>query len=205
MAYIMTVKGEIMDVESIDVFEAMGSAMTMRWLTDEPVPDELIEKLVWAGTRAANPGNSQLWDFIVVKSPEMRELLNDTIITSELRARLSSLGGAASSPLLTLLRDAPVLIFICISSLVPGDPREDRYQFSALYGAAQNMILAGRALGLGVTPTGLHHFNTKGTREVLKVPDNKIIGVTMPVGWAARSFHPVGRKPVSEVMHFETW
>ena len=179
--------------------------MTMRWLTDEPVPDEHIEKLIWAGTRAANPGNAQLWDIIVVKSPEMRARLNDTIITSELKARLTSLGGTASSPLATLLRDAPVLIFICVSSLVPGDPREDRYQYSALYGASQNMLVAGRALGLGVAPTGLHNFNTKGTREVLNVPDNKIIGVTMSVGWPARQFRSVSRKPIADVMHFETW
>ncbi|WP_262705821.1 MULTISPECIES: nitroreductase family protein [Streptomyces] len=189
----------------MDVFEAMESAMTMRWLTEEPVPDELIEKLIWAGTRAANPANAQLWDFIVVKSPEQRALLHETMISPEVRARLESLGGAGASPLATLLRDAPVLIFICVSSLVPGDPREDRYKFSALYGAAQNMIVAARALGLGVTPTGLHHFATKGVRELLNVPDHKIIGVTMPVGWAARPFRPVKRKPIADVIHFDTW
>lgn len=189
----------------MDVFEAMESAMTVRSLTDEPVSDELIEKLIWAGTRAANPGNAQLWDFIVIKSPELRDRLNETIITPEVRARLSSLGGAANSPLMTLLRDAPVLIFVCVSSLVPGDPREDRYQFSALYGATQNMLVAARALGLGIAPTGLHHFNTKGVRAVLNVPNDKIIGVTMPVGWPARPMRPVRRKPIADVMHFEGW
>jgi nitroreductase len=201
----------------MDVFEAMGSAMTMRWLTEEPVPDELVEKLVWAGTRASTPENSQLWDFVVVRSAEQRARLHETIVPDirafdGLRARLSGVtdpvkrrmydGGAH---LLETLRDAPVLIFICASSWVPGDPREDRYQFAAIYGAAQNMLVAGRALGLGVAPTGLHTQNTRGVRQVLGLPDHKIIGVTMAVGWAARPFGPVKRKPVADVMHAETW
>jgi len=39
----------------------------------------------------------------------------------------------------------------------------------------------------------------------LKVPDHKIIGVTVAVGWPDREFRPVKRKPVAEVMHVDTW
>lgn len=201
----------------MDVFEAMGSAMTMRWLSEEPVPDELIEKLIWAGTRASSPENSQLWDFIVVKSPEQRALLHETIIPdiSSLNVVRGRLAGAvdpvkrrmfeSGQHLLTTLREAPILIFVCGSSYVPGDPREDRYQYAAIYGATQNMLVAGRALGLGVAPTGIHNLNSRGVRQVLNVPDHKIIGVTMAVGWPARSFRPVNRKPIADVMHFDTW
>jgi nitroreductase len=198
----------------MDVFEAMESAMTMRWLSDEPVPDELIDKLIWAGTRAPSPENSQLWDFIVVKSPEQRARLHETMVPdiNALRGRLGSPadpvkrrmfeGGAH---LLTTLREAPVLIFVCGSSLVPGDPREDRYQFSAIYGATQNILVAGRALGLGVAPTGLHHLNTRGVRALLNVPDHKTIGMTVVVGWPTRPFRPVNRKPIADVTHLDTW
>jgi len=201
----------------MDVFEAMESAMTMRWLSDEPVSDELIEKLIWAGTRAPSPENSQLWDFIVVKSPEQRALLHETMVPdisvlSGARARLAGTAdpvkrrmGEGARHLIATLREAPVLIFVCGSSLVPGDPREDRYQFSAIYGATQNILVAGRSLGLGVAPTGLHHLNTRGVREVLNVPDYKIIGMTVAVGWPARPFRPVKRKPIADVMHFDTW
>jgi nitroreductase len=201
----------------MDVFEAMESAMTMRWLSDEPVSDELIEKLIWAGTRAPSPENSQLWDFIVVKSPEQRARLQETIVPdiSSLDAIRGKLAGAAdpvkrrmgegAHHLLATLREAPVLIFVCGSSYVPGDPREDRYQFSAVYGATQNMLVAGRALGLGVAPTGIHHLNTRGVRAVLEVPDHKIIGTTVAVGWPTRPFRPVKRKPIADVTHFDTW
>jgi nitroreductase len=205
------------DVRTMDVFEAMGSAMTMRWLTEELVPDEVVRKLIWAGSRASTPENSQLWDFIVVTSPEQRARLHETIIPDisaldGVKARTASVTDPVKrrmydggSHLLTTLRDAPVLIFICASSWVPGDPKEDRYQFAAIYGAAQNMLVAGRAMGLGVAPTGIHTLNTRGVRAVLDVPDHKIIGVTMAVGWAARPFGPLKRKPIEDIMHFETW
>jgi nitroreductase len=200
----------------MDVFEAMGSAMTMRWLSDEPVSDEAIEKLIWAGTRASSPANSQLWDFIVVTSAEQRGRLHDVIVPA---IALPDIGERApqdgdhvkrrmvegGAHLLATLREAPVLLFVCASSLVPGDPKEDRYQFAAIYGATQNMLVAGRALGLGVAPTGLHNFNSSGVREVLGVPDHKMIGVTMAVGWPARPFRQVNRKPTSDVTHINTW
>jgi len=200
----------------MDVFDAMGSAMTMRWLSDEPVPDEVIEQLIWAGTRASSPANSQLWDFIVVTSPQQRARLQDVIAPHipspsggktpdddiDPVTRRMFEGGAH---LLTTLRDAPVLIFVCASSLVPGDPKEDRYQFAAIYGATQNMLVAGRALGLGVAPTGLHNFNTKGVRAELGVPDHKMIGVTMAVGWPSRPFRPLSRKPTTDVIHLDKW
>ncbi len=122
---------------------------------------------------ARPPENSQLWDFVVVTSPEQRARLHETIVPDitafdGLRARPAGVtdpvrrrmydGGAH---LLATLREAPVLIVICASLWVPGDPREDRYQFAAIYGAAQNMLVAGRALGLGVAPTGIHTQNTR--------------------------------------------
>lgn len=82
---------------------------------------------------------------------------------------------------------------------------EDRYQFSAIYGATQNILVADRALGLRVTPRGQHHLNTRGVRAVLNMPDHKIIGMTVAVGWPTCPFHPVKRKPIADVMHVDTW
>jgi nitroreductase len=72
-------------------------------------------------------------------------------------------------------------------------------------GATQNMLVAGRALGLGVAPTGIHNLNGRGAREVLNVPDHKIIGVTVAVGWPARPFRPVNRKAIADVTDLDTW
>ena len=52
----------------MDTFEAMGTAVSMRWLKPDPVPDDLVDRLLWAATHASNPGNVQPWDFVVVQT-----------------------------------------------------------------------------------------------------------------------------------------
>jgi hypothetical protein len=42
-------------------------------------------------------------------------------------------------------------------------------------------------------------------REILRIPDDRLLRVTMPLGWPARPFGPVTRRPVSEVIHYDTW
>jgi nitroreductase len=201
----------------MDVFDAMGTAVTMRWLRPDPVPDELLDKLIWAGTRAASPENSQLWDFVVVRSPEQRARLHDAIVPDPvvldpIRTSIERTHDpikqrifTGSLHLLETLRTAPVLIFICGSSLIPGDPREDRFMFSAIYGAAQNMLVAGRALGLGVSAISAHHRNVRAVRKILGVPDHTTVAVTMPVGFAARPYGTLKRKPIEDVIHYDHW
>jgi nitroreductase len=50
--------------ETTDIFEIMH---TMRAKPD-PVPDEVIRKILLAGQAAANGGNTQRWRFLVLKN-----------------------------------------------------------------------------------------------------------------------------------------
>ena len=61
----------------MDVFEAMDTCRAMRHLTPDPVPEELIDQVMWAATRAPSPGNSQGWDFVVVIHSFRRVLFPD--------------------------------------------------------------------------------------------------------------------------------
>ena len=38
----------------MDVLDAIGGARSMRWLRSDPVPDEMVDKLVWAASRASS-------------------------------------------------------------------------------------------------------------------------------------------------------
>jgi|SRR5215211_4043832 len=62
------------------VLDVMGTARSMRWLTDDPVDPALVERVVWAGTRASSPGNSQAWDFLVVTSSEIKRRVQHAIV-----------------------------------------------------------------------------------------------------------------------------
>ena len=59
----------------IGVFEALYTARALRRLKPDPVPDELIARVVEAGTRAGSGGNAQNWGFVVVRDAAVRREL----------------------------------------------------------------------------------------------------------------------------------
>src|SRR6185312_8394387 len=56
-----------------DIFEAILTNRAMRRLKPDPVPDELIAKVLKAGQAAASGGNTQRWKFLVLKDPTKKK------------------------------------------------------------------------------------------------------------------------------------
>jgi len=56
----------------IGLFEAIYSARSIRRLKPDPVPEELITKIVDAAIRAPSGGDAQSWAFVVVRDPDRR-------------------------------------------------------------------------------------------------------------------------------------
>ena len=54
---------QTVDVQS-DIFEVIRSQRAMRRLKPDPVPEEVIKKVIWAATRAPSGGNRQGWRFL---------------------------------------------------------------------------------------------------------------------------------------------
>jgi nitroreductase len=59
----------------IGLFEAIYTARSLRRLKPDPVPDELITRILDAAIRAPSAGNAQNWAFIVVRDAELRRQL----------------------------------------------------------------------------------------------------------------------------------
>jgi nitroreductase len=59
----------------IGLFEAMYSARALRKLKPDPVPQDLLTKILDAAIRAPSAGNAQNWSFVVVRDPEQRRRL----------------------------------------------------------------------------------------------------------------------------------
>ena len=56
-----------------DLFEILHTTRAMRRLKPDPVPDELIRKILEAAVAAASGGNTQRWRFLVVKDRSIKE------------------------------------------------------------------------------------------------------------------------------------
>jgi nitroreductase len=109
--------------ESIDAFlEVLQARRSIRtgFLRDKPVPDELIEKILEAARWAPSAGNSQPWEFLVIRSLEIREKIVE-IFKTQMRDKIeieeATRGQRRRVNAGVDFRHAPVHV------LVLGDPR----------------------------------------------------------------------------------
>ncbi|MEO1059877.1 MAG: nitroreductase family protein [Actinomycetota bacterium] len=197
----------------MDVFEAMSTCRAMRYLRPDPVEDELIEQVVTAATWAPSPGNSQGRDIVVVTDPAKKEpiaeaiaaVMADRVAAMERPDRTHRLMLDGTGHLVETLATCPVLIFVCGRAIYPyGAPRES-FVWSSIYPAAQNLIVAARALGLGTVFTTFQGVAEPVIRETLAIPDDVHIGCMIPMGWPERNFGPVNRVPYDQVVHRDGW
>jgi len=191
----------------------MGTCRAIRQLKPDPVPAELIDRILWAATRAPSPGNSQGWDFVVVDEPLSKSRIAEAV-RGVMATRVAAMPRAdrtmrlmldGTARLIDTLAQAPVLIFVAGGVIYPPGAPLEQFTWSALYPAAQNILVAARALGLGTTFTTLHMVAEPTIRDVLGIPPEVKIAAMIPVGWPDANFGPVNRRPVEDFVHRNRW
>jgi len=198
----------------LEVLEAIRTCRAIRHLRPDPVPDDVLRALLEAATCAPSPGNSQGWDFVVAREEAGRRRLA-TILRDGVQPLLPPVpeGGdlsrrrllASAHHLLDHALEVPVWILVCGRPVYPASSPSADWIAPAVYPAAQNLLLAARGLGLGATFTTWHMPSEAAVRELLGIPAEARIAVTIPVGWPAKPFGPVKRKPLEQVVHWDRW
>jgi nitroreductase len=129
----------------MDVMEAIRKRRSVRDLTDQPVPDDLVTQIIEAGTWAPSAGNMQAWEFVVVKDPEARRKLVETTD--------AGIVGRAGVTTQEWIEDAPVVIVVCydVKRMTARYGKKGREVMTLLdcMGCAQNMMLAATHFGVG--------------------------------------------------------
>ena len=197
----------------MDLFEAMSSCRAIRYLKPDPVPEDLVEQVITAATWAPSPGNSQGRDFIVITDKTKRETIGNAI-ENAMGSRVAAMERPdkthrlmldGTQHLLATLKTCPVLIFVCGKAIYPYEAPRESFVWSSIYPAAQNLIVAARALGLGTVFTTFQGVAESVIRETLNIPDDVLIGCMIPMGWPDRNFGPVNREPYERVVHHDRW
>ena len=197
----------------MDLLDVLGSARAMRWFAPGDLPEATVEKLIWAATRASSSHNSQPWDFVVVREAEVRTRIGAAIAASvrdkdpmpPVTNKEEALIDAGVRNLFEHIAEVPVLVFVCARNNYPESNPDPRFMWSAISNAAQNLLVAARALGVGAGYTMLHTLAESEIRATLGIPEDRTIGVMMPLGIPGRPFGPVSRKPLEEVVHRDHW
>ncbi len=203
--------------EATDALDIIHTTRAMRRLRPDPVPDELIGKILRAGIAAANGGNAQKWRFLVIKDPAVKKAVQvfykrafDEVVGPRYASSAPPPGMTrerfqrqhrAVEYLTEHFHEAPVWIVACLED----GPNPNRWAGASIYPAVQNMLLAARALGLGSTLTTRHLLHEKEAEAALGLPEGVHSYAILPIGYPMGNFGPVSRGPLSEVVYSERW
>lgn len=171
----------------METWDSIRARRNVRSYTTDPVPEAALTQIVEAGWRAPSASNRQHWDFVIVTDRE--QLI-------ELATIWQGAGHIAGAP-------------AAIALVVPA-PTDDRMRVVDQYDLGQAtyaMMLAAADLGIG---TGHSSVGDQAkAREILGVPDTRLVSYLLGVGYPAdRPLRPIAnpnRRPFDEVVHHGRW
>lgn len=162
----------------MDIFETIQKRRSIRDFTGDPIPTDDIKKIIDAGRLAPSGNNKQPWDFIVV---------TDKTIIQELSKAAS--WSAKAGALIAVVMDPATKYWVEDGSA-----------------AIENMLLAATALGYGSCwLQGNAKPHEAAFKRLLKIPQHlnllSLIPIGVPTAWPASK----QKKPLDEVIHWETY
>lgn len=163
-----TGQGEMAGQNLPDLFETFKTRRSVRKFKPTPVPDTHIRQILEAANFAPCPRNRQAWKFVVIKDRGILDQIRDDCIKKT---------GEKSRPYFTDYLSAPVYV------VVLADTRTRNPENDVIAGAlaAENLMLAARALGYG-SVFCVNSIPEDVTKHVLNIPDNyKRVCIT-PIG-----------------------
>jgi len=130
----------------MDVIEAIHTRHSVGKVKQDPLSREVIEKLLDAGNQAPNHYTVRPWRFFVMTG-DGRKKLGDVMAASQ-KERFPELPPEGMDKTRALPLRAPVVIALGVDSPIESKVIETE-NISAVAAAAQNILLAAHAMGLG--------------------------------------------------------
>ncbi len=188
----------------------MAARRSVRFLSPEPVPFELIENAIRCASLAPSGANQQPWKFVVVKDAEIKRKIREAAEAEERESyehRMPADWLEALAPLGTdwhkeFLETAPYLIVVFrVDFGLEGDAKIKHYYVQESVGIATGFLLA--ALHMSGLATLTHTPSPMGfLSTILERPKNERPFVLIPVGLPSpdATVPAIGKKTVAEVM-----
>jgi nitroreductase len=170
----------------MDLLEAIKNRRSIRKYRKGPIPEVLILEILEAGRWAPSAGNSQPWNFILLKDEQVKKNVADATTN----------GG--------FLAEASIGIAVVIDPEASNHPVED----GAI--ATQNMLLAAHVLGLGACWIGSYgSVYEEKVKEMLDIPKKKrllsIISIGYPAESCLKSSLRKTRKELKEILFIDKY
>ncbi len=205
-----------------DILQVMHTMRAMRRLKPDPVPDQLIAKILDAGVCAPSGQNLQRWSFLVVDDVDGKKFFGERYaywLRERFAASLRNVDDSTSEGrqikaalhLGDHMHEVPILLFCCGTRdwpfAVPAEQRVGRAppSYGSIYPCVQNILLACRALGLGASLTTMHQMFEDDMHSFFGIPESHGVVSVIPIGFPLGKFGPVTREPAANKTHFNRW
>jgi nitroreductase len=158
----------------MEVFDAARTVLAVREYRDDPVPEDVVRRIVEAARLTGSSQNGQPWHFVVVTD----------------RDTLRRLGGAVAHGRYTA--NAGLAIAVAVD-------RSSRFGLSDASRAIQSMILTAWDEGVGSNWTGFTGMDE--VRSTLGIPEDYDVVAVVPFGYPARKLGrgQKRRRPLEEM------
>jgi nitroreductase len=199
----------------------------VRKLRPDPVPDDVLRRVLEAASWAPTGGNVQPWRVVVVRDAGKKSALGDLYAarwhaySAQHRAQLEGAPEplvaktermiAAGDHLAEHFGETPVVLIFCFNPKIMAitDAKQDRISVvggGSIYPAVENALLACRAEGLGCVLTTLLCEVEPEVRELLAIPAPWATAAAVPIGYPVLGGHgPISRRPVEKLAFADTW
>jgi nitroreductase len=214
----------------MELYEAMRTTHAVRDFTDDPLPDEILARILDNARFAPSGGNRQGGHVVVVRSQETRERLVELTATGARRYMAQQKAG--EMPWNTVhptavtneqiagtrvprgmtepLRTAPVvLVFLVdLGAVASIDSELDRVGVvsgASVYPLVWNTLLAARNEGFGGVITTMAVAEEPALLELLGAPEGYAVAAVVPLGKPVKQLTRLRRQPVEEFVTLETY
>ncbi len=207
----------------MELYDVMRSTPAVREFTDDPLPDDVLARVLDNARFAPTGGNRQGVRVIVLRDEKIRAALADLGLPAARRYTAQLAHGEspwnplqpsavdasaidATEPPAQMsapLRDAPVVLVICLDLAVVAATDQDLDRVGVVPGASVypfvwNVLLAARNEGYGGVLTTMAVAEEPRVKELLGVPEPYAIAAVVPLGKPVRQVTKLRRRPVAE-------
>ncbi|MFC2021779.1 nitroreductase family protein [Chloroflexota bacterium] len=173
----------------MDVYETIEKRRTIRAFT-QGVSEELLRKIILAGTNALSSGNNQPWEFIIVDVPDIIDQIAEHKYQNNRNADVDI------DPSALKQRDAYQncsVVAVCSKKVRSGEV--------GTWMCIQNMALAATAEGLAIVPSTLREQHKEAVEKLLGVPEDYQLITVMLCGVPAEEPEPKNMRPDYSWLH----
>jgi nitroreductase len=211
-------------MECMELYDVMRTTHAVREFTGDPLDDDVLERILDNARFAPSGGNRQGVRVVVVRDRQTRDTLAELAIPGARRYLAQIRNGEAPwnplrpcgvdaatvqatevpAEMVTPLREAPVVLVICLDLGVVAALDQDLDRVGVIAGASVypfvwNILLAARNEGYGGTLTTMVLPEEPRVRELLGVPESYAIAAVLPLGKPVRQLTRLKRRSVADI------